>query len=77
MTEFLLRRAEWLHRLTKPQKDALFAYRRAARAAYPDAENAMDAAWDDRPAPDDEMAAVKALVVKMPRDLVVSLDRGP
>lgn len=58
-------RAAWLHRLTAEQIKALYDFRRAARETQPDAVNAMDAAWDDAPAP----------VRAMPRAFVVSLDR--
>lgn len=66
MTDLLQRRSDWFAKLTRLQIAALFEYRRTSRVAHPDAENAMDAGWDEAPAP----------IQQMPRDLVITLDRG-
>lgn len=73
-------RADWLHTLTADDLAALYAFRRYARQQYPEADNAMATAWDvwdvGGVVRSFDEGRVALLLAKMPRDFVVSLDRG-
>lgn len=78
--DFAAARAEWLHSLNGECLAALHAFRRYARMTYPDADNASAAAWDawniGGVVPGWDAGRIEMLLNKMPREFVVSLDRG-
>lgn len=67
-------RTSWLHSLRRDQLNVLFDFRRRARKAYPQAENAMDTSWGDAVIWDDR--GIPPELAAMPREMAVSVDLG-